>query len=115
MGLKLYLWLWRLLIGGVSTAALLFIIDTPLAVVGIALNCLCDRRFGGILQIVPEGLFDIGVHNRAETLLLYSIILTFNLQIFNLKHPSHNRKIFKFVIIYAIIDVGIFAEIIGFF
>ena len=77
-------------------------------------RCLKCWRFDGILKIVSERVFDIGINDGAETWLI-SCILIFDFDVFNLKYPSNDSKILEVVIIEVLIDSVIFAEIIGFF
>jgi hypothetical protein len=71
-------------------------------------------RFDGILKIVSERVFDIGINDGTETWLISSILI-FNFNVFDLKYPSNDSKILEVVIIEILIDSVIFAEIIGFF
>lgn len=76
--------------------------------------CLNWWGFDWILKIISEWVFDIGIKDGSERLLIISI-LGFDDNIIDLENPSHKSKILEVVIIEILIDSVIFAEIVGFF
>ena len=67
---------------------------------------------GRVLLIVSERILDIGVDKWHETGLLLTII-KLDLDMLNLEDPSNNSKILEIMVAEILVDIEIFAEVIG--